>query len=157
MKTPAQGAATSIHLASAPDLEQVTGRYFANSKPKSSAERSYDEAAAARLWQVSADLVGLTRRTMHPTASHTTSSHHHEQPQRAATHDPRHRSIVMISTTQTLRRASLTAGIGLALMAVLAAFGVFGAVSALITPGDPATTALDIAASPRCSDSASPA
>src|SRR6478752_3682720 len=54
----------------------------------------------------------------------------------------------MITTTQTLRRASLTAGIGLALMAVLAAFGVFGAVSALITPGDAARTALDIAASP---------
>ena len=59
MKTPAQGAATSIHLASAPDLEQVTGGYFANSKPKRSSERSYDEAVAARLWQVSADLVGL--------------------------------------------------------------------------------------------------
>jgi retinol dehydrogenase-14 len=61
MKAPAQGAATSIHLASAPDLEQVTGRYFANSKPKRSSKRSYDEAAAARLWQVSADLVGLTK------------------------------------------------------------------------------------------------
>jgi retinol dehydrogenase 14 len=60
MKTPAQGAATSILVASASDLEQVTGRYFANSKPKRSSKRSYDEAAAARLWQVSADLVGLT-------------------------------------------------------------------------------------------------
>ena len=59
LKTPAQGAATSIHLASAPDLKQVTGRYFANSKPKRSSKRSYDEADAARLWQVSADLVGL--------------------------------------------------------------------------------------------------
>jgi retinol dehydrogenase 14 len=59
MKTPAQGAATSIYLASAPDLEQVTGRYFADSKPKRSSERSYDEAAATRLWQISADLVGL--------------------------------------------------------------------------------------------------
>jgi len=60
MKTPAQGAATSIHLASSPDVEGVTGRYFANSKPRRSSKRSYDEAAAARLWQVSADLVGLT-------------------------------------------------------------------------------------------------
>jgi NAD(P)-dependent dehydrogenase (short-subunit alcohol dehydrogenase family) len=60
MKTPAQGAATSIYVASAPDLEQVTGRYFANGKSKRSSKRSYDEAAAARLWQVSADLVGLT-------------------------------------------------------------------------------------------------
>ena len=60
MKTPAQGAATSIHLASAAELSHVTGQYFANSKPKKSSQRSYDEAAAARLWQVSADLVGLS-------------------------------------------------------------------------------------------------
>jgi hypothetical protein len=54
-----RGAATSVHLASAPDLEQVTGGYFAVGRPRSSAARSYDEAAAARLWQVSADLIGL--------------------------------------------------------------------------------------------------
>jgi NAD(P)-dependent dehydrogenase (short-subunit alcohol dehydrogenase family) len=60
MKSPAQGAATSIHLASAPDLAQVTGCFFANSKRKRSSKRSYDEAAAARLWQVSTELTGLT-------------------------------------------------------------------------------------------------
>jgi len=60
MKAPAQGAATSIHLASAPDLDRVTGRYFVNRKPKRSSKRSYDQAAAARLWQVSADRAGLT-------------------------------------------------------------------------------------------------
>jgi retinol dehydrogenase 14 len=60
MKSPARGAATSIHLASAPELAQVTGRYFVNSKPKKSSERSYDQAAADQLWRVSADLVGLT-------------------------------------------------------------------------------------------------
>jgi NAD(P)-dependent dehydrogenase (short-subunit alcohol dehydrogenase family) len=62
MKTPAQGAATSIHLASAADLDQVTGRYFADSKPRRSAVRSYDEETAARLWQVSAELVEAHRR-----------------------------------------------------------------------------------------------
>jgi retinol dehydrogenase-14 len=62
MKTPAEGAATPIHLASAPDLERVTGRYFANSKPKKSSQRSYDQATAARLWQVSADLVAARER-----------------------------------------------------------------------------------------------
>src|SRR5687767_5406379 len=36
MKSPARGAATSIHLASAPELERVTGRFFANSKTKPS-------------------------------------------------------------------------------------------------------------------------
>jgi retinol dehydrogenase 14 len=60
MKAPGRGAATSVHLVSAPDLEQVTGRYFARSKPRRSSRRSYDQAAAARLWQVSADLAGLT-------------------------------------------------------------------------------------------------
>jgi retinol dehydrogenase-14 len=60
MKSPTQGAATSIHLASAPELEQVTGRYFANRHPKKSSGPSYDQATATRLWQVSADLVGLT-------------------------------------------------------------------------------------------------
>src|SRR5207344_2118026 len=43
-KSPAQGAATSIYLASSPDLEQVTGRYFANGKIKRSSKRSHDEA-----------------------------------------------------------------------------------------------------------------
>jgi len=57
MKAPAEGAGTSIHVASAPDLEHITGRYFANSKAKRSSKRSYDETVAARLWQVSADLV----------------------------------------------------------------------------------------------------
>ena len=42
MKTPAQGAVTSIYLASSPDVAAVTGRYFANSKPKTSNKSSYD-------------------------------------------------------------------------------------------------------------------
>jgi NAD(P)-dependent dehydrogenase (short-subunit alcohol dehydrogenase family) len=59
MKTPARGAATSIYLASSPAVEGVTGRYFANSKPKTSNKASYDTSAAGRLWQVSTDLVDL--------------------------------------------------------------------------------------------------
>jgi hypothetical protein len=80
MKTPAQGAATSIHLASAPDLDQVTGQYFAARKPKRSSKASYDEAVAARLWMVSADLVqssadkdtaeGLSLRHVRATKNH---------------------------------------------------------------------------------------
>jgi NAD(P)-dependent dehydrogenase (short-subunit alcohol dehydrogenase family) len=60
MKAPAEGAATSIHLASAPELARVTGRYFAKGRPRRSSKASYDQAAGARLWQVSAELVGLT-------------------------------------------------------------------------------------------------
>ena len=58
MRAPARGAATSIHVASEPALEQVTGRYFAKSRPTNSSPLSRDAAVAARLWQVSADLVG---------------------------------------------------------------------------------------------------
>jgi hypothetical protein len=46
--------------------------------------------------------------------------------------------------TGSMRRASLTAGLALALMAVIAPFGVFGAIGALVTPGDAARTAQDI-------------
>ena len=60
MKTPTQGAATSIRLASDPDLEQVNGRFFADGKTKKSSKASYDQDDAARLWKVSADLVNLT-------------------------------------------------------------------------------------------------
>ncbi|HEX6246529.1 MAG TPA: SDR family oxidoreductase [Nocardioidaceae bacterium] len=62
MKSPHRGAATSIHVASAPDLEGVTGGYFSNRAPKRSASHSYDESLAGRLWRHSADLVGLESR-----------------------------------------------------------------------------------------------
>src|SRR5205085_930316 len=60
LKTPAQGAETSIYLASSPDLEAVTGQFFANRKPKTANKAAYDTEMTARLWQVSGDLVGLT-------------------------------------------------------------------------------------------------
>lgn len=63
MKTPEQGAQTSIHLASSPEVEGVSGRYFANRRVRRSSSASYDTTTAARLWDVSADLVGLSRRT----------------------------------------------------------------------------------------------
>ncbi len=59
MKSPARGADTPVYLASSPDAEGITGRYFANRKAKSSSASSYDIAACDRLWQVSADLVGI--------------------------------------------------------------------------------------------------
>jgi retinol dehydrogenase 14 len=63
MKTTAQGAGTSIYLASSAQVEGLTGQYFANSKPERSSKSSYETAASRRLWQVSADLVGLTTVT----------------------------------------------------------------------------------------------
>jgi retinol dehydrogenase 14 len=59
MKSPKQGAETSVYVSSSPDLIGRTGLFFANSKSRSSSKRSYDTAVAARLWQVSTDLTGL--------------------------------------------------------------------------------------------------
>ena len=63
MKTPAQGALTPVYLASSPQVEGVTGRYYANRKPTTSSKASYDTTAAARLWQASAALTGMTATT----------------------------------------------------------------------------------------------
>jgi NAD(P)-dependent dehydrogenase (short-subunit alcohol dehydrogenase family) len=51
--TPAEGAATSIYLASSPDVEGVSGRYFARSRERASSAASHDIEAARRLWDVS--------------------------------------------------------------------------------------------------------
>lgn len=59
MRSPRKGAETSVYLASSPEVEGVTGRYFADRTAKESHKSSYDTATTARLWQVSADLVGL--------------------------------------------------------------------------------------------------
>ena len=58
MRSPARGAATSIWLASTPEIAGVTGRYFANGKEKRLSQRAGDKAVARRLWGVSTDLVG---------------------------------------------------------------------------------------------------
>ena len=60
LKTPAQGAQTSIYLASSPDVDGVTGQFFAGGKPKTANRVAYDTDMTARLWSVSADLVGMT-------------------------------------------------------------------------------------------------
>jgi NAD(P)-dependent dehydrogenase (short-subunit alcohol dehydrogenase family) len=60
MKSPEQGAGTAIYLASSPEVEGVTGRYFSGRKAKRSNKASYDTPTTSRLWEVSADLVGLS-------------------------------------------------------------------------------------------------
>jgi retinol dehydrogenase 14 len=60
LKTTAQGAQTSIYLASSPDVDGFTGQFFVNGKPKTPNKGAYDPAMTARLWQTSADLVGMT-------------------------------------------------------------------------------------------------
>ena len=65
MKSPTRGAKTAVFLASSPEVDGVTGRYFANRKARKSQDSSYDAATTAQLWDVSAELVGLPRKPGH--------------------------------------------------------------------------------------------
>src|SRR5437588_1481452 len=56
LKTPAQGAQTSIYLASSPDVDGVTGQFFANRRNKKPNKHAFDTKLTAKLWNVSADL-----------------------------------------------------------------------------------------------------
>ena len=58
-KTPRKGAETSIYLATSPDLESVSGKYFVNKKEAISHNESYNEAYAQTLWEKSSKLVHL--------------------------------------------------------------------------------------------------
>jgi NAD(P)-dependent dehydrogenase (short-subunit alcohol dehydrogenase family) len=57
--TPKQGADTVVYLASSPEVEGITGKYWDKRKAIPSSPVSYDEAAQQRLWDVSAQLTGL--------------------------------------------------------------------------------------------------
>lgn len=54
-----EGARTSLFLATSPEVEGVSGKYFVNQGAVHSSKASYDKTAARRLWQVSAELTGL--------------------------------------------------------------------------------------------------
>lgn len=60
LKTPAQGAATSIHVACEPRLRHVTGKYFADSREKEPAPTVHDRNAAEELWRLSSEMVGVS-------------------------------------------------------------------------------------------------
>lgn len=60
MRSPAQGAETSIHLATSAEVEGVSGRYWANSREARPNRQAEDDAAASRLWEMSARLTGLS-------------------------------------------------------------------------------------------------
>ncbi len=57
--SPEDGAKTSLLLASSPELEGVTGKYYSAGKEVRTSRRSYDKAAAERLWDLSEELTGL--------------------------------------------------------------------------------------------------
>jgi NAD(P)-dependent dehydrogenase (short-subunit alcohol dehydrogenase family) len=59
LKTPEQGAQTTIYLASSPEVEGVTGKYYSNCKERTSSRKSCDLNVARRLWDVSAQMTGV--------------------------------------------------------------------------------------------------
>lgn len=61
--TPEEGAKTSVHLASSPEVKDMSGRYFYRCQEARSKPVSYDQAVAARLWEISADLTGVSPAT----------------------------------------------------------------------------------------------
>lgn len=57
--SPEQGAQTGIYLATSPEVEGVTGKYFVKCKAVPSSPASYDMTVASRLWEVSEKYTSL--------------------------------------------------------------------------------------------------
>ena len=57
--TPEKGARTLIYLASSPAVESVSGQYFDKSKPATPSKEAQNDVAAAKLWQISAEISGV--------------------------------------------------------------------------------------------------
>jgi len=58
--SPDRAARAAIYLATSPELEGVTGKFFSRGKEKKSSRESYDEISAERLWKISEELTKLT-------------------------------------------------------------------------------------------------
>jgi NAD(P)-dependent dehydrogenase (short-subunit alcohol dehydrogenase family) len=56
-----EGARTIVYLATSPDVERISGKYFDREQLIPSSAASYDDASARRLWEVSLELSGLAR------------------------------------------------------------------------------------------------
>jgi NAD(P)-dependent dehydrogenase (short-subunit alcohol dehydrogenase family) len=56
---PENGAKTQVHVASSPDINHLSGRYWRNSRELPSSPQSHDPEIAKNLWQVSKVLCGI--------------------------------------------------------------------------------------------------
>lgn len=54
-RTPEEGAATSIYLATSPEVEGVSGEYFIDRKPAKLKPYATDQSASGRLWDATQD------------------------------------------------------------------------------------------------------
>lgn len=58
IKTPEEGAATSIYLASSADVEGITGKYYENCKPMVANWKAYVADSRKRFWDLSCEMTG---------------------------------------------------------------------------------------------------
>ncbi|XP_008311776.1 retinol dehydrogenase 12 [Cynoglossus semilaevis] len=59
IKTPREGAQTTIYCAVAEELHSVSGKYFSDCAPASVAPQGRNDQTAKRLWDVSCELLGI--------------------------------------------------------------------------------------------------
>jgi NAD(P)-dependent dehydrogenase (short-subunit alcohol dehydrogenase family) len=57
--SPEKGAETPIYVATSPDIQGVSGKYYAKKTVRESSKESYSEDEAQRLWELSLKLCGL--------------------------------------------------------------------------------------------------
>ncbi|XP_018418278.1 PREDICTED: retinol dehydrogenase 14 isoform X4 [Nanorana parkeri] len=60
-KTPEEGAQTSVYLATSPDVEGVSGKYFGDCKEEEPLPKAMDDLVARKLWDISEVMVGLIK------------------------------------------------------------------------------------------------
>jgi retinol dehydrogenase-14 len=59
LRSPQDGAKTSVYLAAAPEVDGVSGKYFIDCRPARSSRESQDREVARRLWERSAAMTGI--------------------------------------------------------------------------------------------------
>ncbi|XP_029852515.1 retinol dehydrogenase 12-like isoform X1 [Aquila chrysaetos chrysaetos] len=59
LKTPWEGAQTSVYCAVAEELDSVSGQYFSDCQPAYVSPRGRDDETAKKLWSVSCELLGI--------------------------------------------------------------------------------------------------
>jgi len=60
LMNPEKGAATSLYLATSPEVEGISGKFFSDCRERNSSEQSKDRALALQLWDLSEQLSGIS-------------------------------------------------------------------------------------------------
>jgi NAD(P)-dependent dehydrogenase (short-subunit alcohol dehydrogenase family) len=67
LANPKKGADTAIYLASSSEVAEISGKYFVNKKPVIPSKLADDHDTAARLWKISEELTGNSKKNNQPT------------------------------------------------------------------------------------------